>query len=325
MVIEKSAIITGISGQDGSILAEQLLDKGYKVFGLLRRTSSASLGCSSHLANNPNLEVVEGDLTDLSSLTRLCKIARADYCYSMAAQSHVHLSFDQPILTAQITGLGTLNLLEAVRQSGIHTRFLNAASSEMFGGISSEPGNEDTTFHPRSPYACAKAFSFDITRTHREAYKMFACSSICYNHEMAGKRGPNFVTRKITLGVAAIKAGKQDKLYLGNLKAHRDWGWAPDFCQGLQLILESSQPDDYILATGETHTVEEFCQIAFEHAGLGDFKQYVEVDPKYFRPAEVNILVGDYSKINKALGWAPRTTFRELVEKMVDYDLAHLA
>lgn len=323
-ITERTAIVTGITGQDGSLLAEQLLAKGWKVYGLIRRTSSASLGCSAHLEHNPNFEVVKGDLLDAGSLLRLCKQARADHCYSMAAQSHVGASFDEPVLTAQITGLGTLNLLEAIRQSGIHTRFLNAASSEMYGGLTPEPGTEATVFHPRSPYACAKVFSFDITRAYRESYKMFACSTICYNHEQPGKRGPEFVTRKITLGIAAIKAGKQSKLYLGNLKARRDWGLAEEYTQGMQLVLESGTSDDYVLATGETHSVEEFCQVAFHHAGLGNYQQYIEIDPRFYRPAEVDVLIGDYSKIKKALGWSPKTTFEGLAEKMVDYDLSAL-
>lgn len=320
---QKTALVTGLRGQDGSIAAEQLLAKGYKVYGMVRRTSSNDLGCASTLVSDPNLEVVEGDLLDFTSLLSLIKRAKPDIMLGLAAQSHVGTSFEQPIYTAQATGLGVLNCLEAIKQSGIFTRFLQASSSEQFGGISDEPSTEETPFHPRSPYACAKVFGFDITRCYRESYKMFACSSICHNHEAPGKRGPNFVTRKITLGIKAIKEGKQSKLYLGNLKAKRDWGYAADFVRGMIMILESSWPDDYILATGETHTVEEFCELAFNAAGLGNYKQYVEIDPRFFRPAEVNVLVGDYTKINNALGWKPEVTFCELVDRMVKWDLNH--
>jgi len=317
----KSAIITGITGQDGSILADLLLEKGYKVYGLKRRTSSNSLECAAHLEKEPNVEIVEGDLLDLPSLTSLCRLAKADLCFNMAAQSHVGTSFSQPVYTAQATGLGVLYCLEAIRESGIHTRFLQASTSELFGGIRGEVlCNEESEFHPRSPYGVAKLYGYWITRNYRESYKMFASNSICYNHE-GTRRGPNFVTRKISLAVANIKAGNQEKLYLGNLDAKRDWGWASDFCAGMIMILNHNQPDDFVLATGETHSVREFCDIAFKYAGLGDYRQYVEVDPRFFRPAEVDVLIGDASKATRVLGWVPKTSFEQLVQKMVEYDI----
>ena len=323
MIQQKVAIVTGVTGQDGSILSELLLNKGYKVFGTIRRSSRGiDLGNAASLQGHPNLEVVEVDITDLSSMIHLCKLAKAHLFFNAASQSHVGTSFTQPIYTAEATGISVLNCLEAIRTSGYHTRFLNFATSEMFGGIYNKPCNEETPLYPRSPYAAAKAFAFHTTRNYREAYRMFACSTICFNHEEPGKRGPNFVTRKISLGVANIKAGKQDYLYLGNLDAKRDWGVASDFCKGMISVLEASEPDDFVLATGETHTVREFCSIAFDYAGLGDYQQYVKIDPQFFRPTEVDVLIGDYSKINKKLGWAPTTSFEDLVKKMVDHDIS---
>lgn len=316
----KTAICTGITGQDGSILARFLLDKDYKVYGLKRRTSSHDLGCSKGLEND--MEIIEGDIEDLSSLLRLCKLARPDEFYGLAAQSHVGTSFEQPIYTVQVTGVGVLNCLEAIRLSGIHTKFYNAATSELFGGVHGEAVcNEETPFCPRSPYACAKLLGFSITSNYRQAYKMFACSGILFNHEAEGKRGPNFVTRKISLGIAAIRAGKQHYLYLGNLDAKRDWGHANDYMKGAWMILNHREPDDYVLATGETHSVREFCEIAFHRAKLGDYQKYIKIDPKFFRPAEVDVLIGDSSKAYTVLGWKPKVTFEELVHKMVDYDL----
>lgn len=318
----KTAIITGLTGQDGSYLADILIEQGVKIYGLVRRTSrGTNLNCAEHLQDNPLLEVVEGDLLDQSSLERLCKLARADMCYHMASQSHVGTSFIQPAYTAQATGLGTLNLLEAIRQSGYHTKFLNAATSELFGGIYREACNEETPFYPKSPYATAKLFGLWITRNYCESYKIFACNSICFNHE-SPRRGDTFVTRKITKAVANIIAGYQNKVYLGNLDACRDWGFAKDFCNAMVMILtQLPEPDDFILATGETHSVREFCEIAFEYAGLGDYQRYVEIDPRFYRPNEVETLIGDYNKIYNRLGWKPTTTFRQLVEIMVDHDL----
>ena len=318
--MEKTAVVTGVTGQDGGIISKKLIEQDYKVYGLVRRRSdSPNLGCSSDLENNPNFEVIEGDITDPLSLLRLVSSARPDRFFHLASQSHVGTSFKEPLHTARATGLGTLNCLEAIRESGIHTRFYNAATSELFGGITDYPCTESTSIYPRSPYACAKAFGFYITRNYRESYKMFASSGILFNHEHH-TRGPNFVTRKISIAVANIKAGKQDKLYLGNLDAKRDWGWAPDFCDGMIMILDHKDPGDFVLGTGETHTVREFCEIAFSCVGL-DYKDYVEIDPRFYRPAEVDVLLANYSKAKKVLGWEPTTKFKELVQKMVDYDL----
>jgi len=317
---QKVAIVTGVTGQDGSILSELLLNKGYKVFGTIRRSSKGNdLGNSANLEHRNNFEVIEIDITDLPSLISLCKQAKAHFFYNTASQSHVGTSFTQPIYTAEATGVSVLNCLEAIRTSGYHTRFLNFATSEMFGGIYNKPCNEETPLYPRSPYAAAKAFGFHTTRNYREAYRMFACSAIFFNHE-SEKRGPNFVTRKITIAIANIKAGKQDYVYLGNLEAKRDWGYAWDYMNGAISILETSEPDDFVLATGETHSVREFCEIAFKYAGLGDYRDYVKVDPRFFRPTEVDVLIGDYSKINKKLNWSPTTSFEDLVKKMVEHD-----
>lgn len=318
----KTAIVTGITGMDGSHLCDQLIEKGFKVYGIYHRSSAPDMVNIGHLVNHPQLEIVEGDLLDLGCLTRICKQARADYFFNMAAMSHVGMSFDQPNLTAQVTGIGVLNCLEAIRLSGIHTRFLQASTSEMFGGLTGQAANEETPFHPRSPYGCAKLYGYWITINYRESYKMFACNSICFNHE-GPRRHHTFVTRKITKAVARIKAGLQDTLYLGNLEAKRDWGFAPDFTQGMIKILGAETPEDYVLATGETHTVREFCDAAFSYVGL-DYNDYVQIDPKFYRPAEVNVLIGDYGKIEKNLGWKPTTTFTKLVGIMVQHDLGLL-
>jgi len=317
----KTAIVTGLRGQDGSYLAEQLVEMGYKVYGMIRRSSTGlDLGCARALDGHASLEVVEGDLLDAAGLARLCSVARPDLFFNMAAQSHVGSSFEQPSYTAQATGLGVLNCLEAIRLSGIHTRFLQASTSELYGGLINEPANEQSRFHPRSPYGCAKLYGYWITVNYRESYKMFACNSICFNHE-SERRGPNFVTRKITKAVARIKAGKQDKLFLGNLDAKRDWGYAPDFTEGMiQTLTLTGQPDDYVMATGEAHSVREFCSGAFSYVGL-DYEKYVEIDPMFYRPAEVDVLIGDYSKIQGVLGWQPRINFEQLVIRMVKNDM----
>ena len=321
--MNKSAIVTGITGQDGSILADQLIEDGYKVYGLLRRKSMGpDLGCSRHLEGNPMLEVVEGDITDLPSLLHLVKLARPKEFYNMASQSHVGISFKEPVHTAQVTGLGVLNCLEAIRLSEIHSRFYQASTSEMFGGMNEIVQNEDSLFHPRSPYGCAKMYGYWITINYRESYNMFACNGILFNHE-GTRRGPNFVTRKITLAAVRISKGLQEKLYLGNLDARRDWGWAPDYVNGMRMMLQAAEPDDYVLATGETHSVREFCDAAFKHLGL-DYRNYVEIDPRFYRPAEVDVLIGDASKAYKKLGWKHSVSFEELVQKMVDYDLSLL-
>lgn len=316
--MKRTAIITGITGQDGSYLAELLLEKNYKVYGLKRRTSSNSLECAEHLADK--IEIVEGDILDLPSLTQLCKTAHADEFYNLASQSHVGSSFEQPAYTAQATGLGVLNCLEAIRISGIHTKFYQASTSELFGGQNGETFcNEFTEFHPRSPYGVAKLYGYWITINYRESYKMFTCNGLLFNHE-SPRRGPNFVTRKITLAAAKIKLGLQDKLYLGNLQAKRDWGHARDFVRGMWMMMNHNVPGDYVLATGETHTVAEFCDTVFNHLDL-DYKNYVEIDPRFYRPAEVDILLGDYSRAEKALGWKPAISFKDLAVDMIEQDL----
>jgi len=319
---QKSAIITGLRGQDGSILARKLLEQDYKVYGLVRRSSTGKddLNNACDLINNKNLEVVEGDLLDLPSLTNLCKLAKADIMFNMAAMSHVHMSFKLPVYTLQVNTIGVLNCLEAIRSSGIYTKFLTANTSEQFGGISTETYNEDSKFYARSPYGVSKIAAFELVRNYREAYKMFACSSICFNHE-SEYRSADFVTRKITLAVAKIKAGIQNKLYLGNINSYRDWSYAGDMCDGMILMLTKSiEPKDYVLASGETHSIKEFLEVAFEYARLGSYAKYVEIDPNFYRPTEVEHLIGDSSKIRNELGWSPKVSFESLVKLMVDND-----
>lgn len=319
----KTAVVTGLRGMDSALISEQLVKKGYKVYGLIRRSSQGlDLGNAWKLEGHPQLEVVEGDLLDLSGLARLCKEARPDLFFNLAAMSHVGTSFDQPLYTMQVDALGVMNCLEAIRLSGIHTRFLQASTSEMYGGITENACDETTPFHPRSPYGVAKLAGYWATVNYRESYKHFACNSICFNHEHC-TRGPNFVTRKITIAAAKISMGKQDKLYLGNLDAKRDWGWAPDFTTGMIQMLEASHATDYVLSTGETHTVREFCEHAFNHVGL-DYRDHVVIDPKFYRPAEVDVLLGNSSKIERELGWKPTITFKELVKRMVAHDLSLL-
>jgi GDPmannose 4,6-dehydratase len=313
------AIITGITGQDGSYLSELLLEKGFKVYGLKRRSSGNSLGNIAHLEKE--IEIVEGDLLDLSQLTKLCKLAKADHFYNLAAQSHVGTSFTQPILTSQVTGLGVLNCLEAIRDSGYHTRFYQASTSELYGGgYGKQSLDEKTPFYPRSPYGVAKLFGHTITVNYRESYKMFASTGILFNHE-SPRRGKGFVTRKITSGIADIKAGKIAKIKLGNLDSYRDWGHAKDYVRGMYQILTHNQPDDFVLATGVTHSIREFCEEAFTYAGLGDYQQYIEIDPTLYRPAEVDILLGNPLKAVSQLGWQREYKFVDLVKDMVDSDL----
>jgi len=328
--MKRTAVVSGLTGQDGSYLADLLLEKDYRVFGLKRRSSQPGLGCAAHLEDNPDVEIVEGDLADLSSLQRLCNTARPDEFYNLASQSHVKTSFEQPIYTLEATGLGVINCLEAIRQSGLHTRFYQASSSEMFGGSAQvdadgtpPSANEESLFHPRSPYACAKLYGHWIVRTYREAYKVFACSGILFNHE-SPRRGAAFVTRKITLGIAQIVAGHQSSIALGNLEARRDWGYAPDYVRGMWMMLNHHHPDDFVLATGEQHSIREFCEVAFDHAGLGDYQDYVKIDPRFYRPAEVHTLLGDATKAQTTLGWEPTVTFEELVRCMVDCDLTEI-
>lgn len=319
----KKALITGITGQDGSYLAELLLEKGYEVHGIIRRSSSFNTSRINHIYQDPHIREAKlflhyGDLSDGSVINQLMKTIRPDEVYNLGAQSHVRVSFDNPEYTADITALGTLRVLDAIRESGINTKFYQASSSEMFGG-SPAPQNEKTPLHPKSPYAAAKVYAYWITVNYRESYGIFACNGILFNHE-SPRRGETFVTRKITRGLANILAGEQDKLYMGNLDAKRDWGYAPDFVEAMYLMMQQDKPDDFVIGTGETHTIKEFLGEAFGLVGL-DWKKYVEIDPRYFRPAEVNVLLADASKAKKVLGWQPKTTFKDLVRIMVEEDL----
>ncbi len=322
----KRALITGITGQDGSYLAEFLLSRpDYEVHGLVRRSSSLNRQRIDHLlAHDRSLadrfQLHYADLADASSLSSLMEQARPDEVYNLGAQSHVRVSFDQPLYTADVVGLGTLRLLEAVRQLSRSqpVKFYQASSSEMFGSAP-PPQGPDTPFHPRSPYACAKLYAHWQTVNYREAYGLFACSGILFNHE-SPRRGESFVTRKVTLGAARIKEGLQRKLVMGNLEAKRDWGFAGDYVRAMWLMLQQDDPDDYIVATGETHSVHEFLELAFGRLDL-DYRDFVEFDPKYTRPSEVDVLLGDASKARKVLGWEPEVDFPSLVKMMVDHDL----
>ena len=318
----KRALVTGITGQDGRFLAELLISKGYQVFGLLK--GQANPKAQSVLAEIPEVEFVEGDLTDLPSLVRAVETAQPDEVYNLAAISFVAMSFQQPELTANITGLGVLRLLEAIRLVGGSEnnpmRFYQASSSEMFGKVRETPQTELTPFYPRSPYGCAKVFGHDITVNYRESYGLFACSGILFNHE-SERRGLEFVTRKITNAVARIKLGLQSELSLGNLDSWRDWGYAGDYVEAMWLMLQQEEADDYVVATGETHQISEFLEKAFLHVGIEDWQQYVKTDPRFFRPAEVDLLVGDATKAETKLGWQRKCSFDELVQRMVDHDL----
>jgi len=323
----KRALITGITGQDGSYLSELLLEKGYEVHGIIRRASTFNTGRLDHLYQDPHVQGVRfflhyGDLSDSVNLVKLLYDLKPDEIYHLAAQSHVRVSFDIPEYTADITAVGTIRILEAIREAGVRCRFYQASSSEMFGKVAEVPQRETTPFHPRSPYAVSKVFAYWATVNYRESYGLFAVNGILFNHE-SPRRGETFVTRKITRAVARIKAGLQDKLYLGNLDARRDWGYAPEYVEAMWRMLQHDSPDDFVIATGETHSVREFCEEAFGHVGL-DWKQYVAYDPRYERPAEVDLLVGDASKAKRILGWEPRVRFKELVRLMVDADIAAL-
>jgi GDPmannose 4,6-dehydratase len=319
----KRALITGITGQDGSYLAEQLLAKGYEVHGLVRRSSSFNTERIDPLYRDPHEEGVKlflhhGDLSESSRLVRLVYELDPHEVYHLGSQSHVRVSFDIPEYTTDVTGMGTVRLLEAIRDAGVKPRFYQASSSEMFGA-STPPQNEETPFHPRSPYAVAKVMAYWITVNYRESYGMFCANGILFNHE-SGRRGETFVTRKITRALARIQAGLQDKLYLGNLDAKRDWGYAPDYTDAMWRILQADEPDDYVIATGEMHSVREFLDAAAEHLGV-DWEKFIEIDPRYYRPAEVDALCGDASKAREKLGWEPTVTFTELVQLMVDDDV----
>jgi GDPmannose 4,6-dehydratase len=318
----RTALITGVTGQDGSYLAELLLDKGYEVHGLIRRASSFNTHRLDPIYRDPHESGVRffmhyGDLSDSGSLVNLIRRLEPDEVYHLGAQSHVKVSFEIPEYTADATGMGTVRILEAIRASGVESRFYQASSSEVFGS-EPPPQNEQTPFHPRSPYAVSKVFSYWMTVNYREAYGLFATNGIQFNHE-SPRRGETFVSRKITRAVARIDAGIQDKLYLGNLDSRRDWGYAPEYVEAMWMMLQRDEPEDFVVATGESHTVREFAELAFARVGL-DWRRHVEIDPRYYRPAEVDHLRGDASKARRVLGWEPKTTFSELVALMVDAD-----
>src|SRR6056297_3655720 len=340
----RKALITGITGQDGSYLTELLLKKGYEIHGIIRRASTFNTQRIDHIYQDPHEENVRlhlhyGDMTDSSVLSRLVEKINPDELYNLAAQSHVAVSFESPEYTTDVDAMGTLRLLDAIKEARIETKFYQASTSELFGKIEEVPQDEDTPFHPRSPYACAKLYAYWIVRNYREAYDLFAVNGILFNHE-SPRRGKRFVTRKITHAAASIKLGLQEKLYLGNLNAKRDWGYAKEYVEAMWCMMQKNQPDDYVIATNETHTVREFTELAFKHAGIdlewqGEGKEekgidkdtgkvLVEVDPKYFRPTEVDLLIGDYSKAKKELGWEPQVKFEELVKLMVEADLKKL-
>ncbi len=327
----KKALITGITGQDGSYLSELLLEKGYEVHGIIRRTSTINTDRIDHIYEDPHLETARlflhyGDLTDGTTLRRILEEVQPIEIYNLGAQSHVRVSFDSPEYTADAVGMGALRLLEAIRdyrrRTGIEVRYYQAGSSEMYGKVQDVPQSETTPFYPRSPYACAKVYAHWQTLNHRESYGMFACNGILFNHE-SPRRGETFVTRKITRAVARIIAGQQKQLYMGNLDAKRDWGYAKDYVKAMWLMLQQDEPDDYVVATGETHSVREFLDLAFGHVNL-DWQDYVAFDERYLRPAEVDLLIGDPSKAKAKLGWEPSVTFQELVHLMVEADLQAL-
>ena len=336
----RRALVTGITGQDGSYLAELLLGKGYEVWGVIRRSSSFNTARIDHIYQDPHdtdirLHLCYGDLNDASSINRILKVVRPDEIYNLGAQSHVKVSFDIPEYTAEVTAVGTVRILEAMRELDLTARFYQASSSELYGKVAQTPQTETTPFYPRSPYAAAKAYAFYITRNYRESYNMFAVNGIMFNHE-SPRRGATFVTRKISRAVARIKYGQQDRVYLGNLDARRDWGYAGDYVQAMWLLLQADKPDDFVIATGQIHSVRDFCDLAFTEAGLPvqwqgrgadekglgpDGRVLVEVDPNYFRPAEVDLLLGDASKARAQLGWQPSVDFAGLVHMMVQHDL----
>lgn len=316
----KKALVTGLTGQDGTYLAELLHEKGYEVYGLLRRSSQPLEQRLGRLTDF--VKIQHGDLTDSLSLREILSKVQPDEIYNLAAQSHVAWSFQTPESTFDITGAGCLRLLEAMRQTSPHSRFYQASSSEMFGLVQQTPQSERTPFHPRSPYGVAKVAAFWATVNYREGYDMFACNGILFNHE-SERRGEEFVTRKITIAAAKIALGLQKKLMLGNLDAKRDWGYAPEYVEAMWLMLQHDAPEDFVIATGETHSVREFCQAAFSRVGL-NWEDHVEIDPNFFRPAEVSLLVGDATKAKVKLGWAPKVSFEALVHKMVDADVARL-
>jgi len=337
----KTALITGITGQDGSYLAELLLEKGYEVHGIVRRSSTFNTDRIDHIFKDAHEKDVKlflhyGDMSDASNISRLIEKIQPDEIYHLAAQSHVRVSFDMPEYTGDVTGIGTLRILDAIRESGVKTKFYQASSSEMFGLVQHVPQTEETPFYPRSPYGVAKVYGYWITKNYRESYDLFACNGILFNHE-SPRRGETFVTRKITRGLARIKLGIDSTLYMGNLDAKRDWGYAKDYVEGMWMMLQQDKPDDYVLATNETHTVREFIEVASKRLGFDlvwqgeDVEEVgvdkktgniiIKIDPVYFRPAEVDLLIGDPAKAKKIMGWEPKVKFKELVEIMVDADL----
>lgn len=337
----KKALITGITGQDGSYLTELLLEKGYEVHGIIRRASTFNTSRIDHLFQDPHINGVKfflhyGDLADSSNISRIIEKVQPDEIYHLGAQSHVRVSFDMPEYTGDVVGLGTVRILDAIKESGIKTKFYQASSSEMFGLVQETPQKETTPFYPRSPYACAKVYAYWITRNYRESYGLYACNGILFNHE-SPRRGETFVTKKVTRGLTRIVRGLEEKLYLGNIDAKRDWGYAKDYVEGMWRMLQQETPDDYLLATGETHTVREFIEetaklldmdLAWEGEGVNEKgrdkktgKIIIEIDPKYFRPAEVDLLIGDPSKAKEKLGWEAKTKFYELVRIMLEFDL----
>jgi GDPmannose 4,6-dehydratase len=320
----KKALITGITGQDGSYLAEFLLSKGYEVHGIIRRASTFNTERIDHLYQDPHVNGVRfflhyGDIADSTNLIKLLYRIQPDEIYHLAAQSHVRVSFDIPEYTGDVTGLGTIRILEAIRETGLKAKFYQASSSEMYGKVQEVPQRETTPFYPRSPYAAAKVYAYWLTVNYREGYGVFACNGILFNHE-SPRRGETFVTRKITRAAARIKTGLEDKIFLGNLEAKRDWGYAQEYVEAMWHMLQQEQADDYVIATGETHSVQEFLEEAFSYAGL-DWREHLEIDKRYFRPAEVDLLIGDASKAKQKLGWRAKTRFKELVRLMLDADL----
>ena len=345
----KKALITGITGQDGSYLAELLLKKKYEVHGLIRRSSSFNTGRIEHLyleeyikdmSRKPKLELHYGDLTDSSNLNRILEKVKPDEIYNLGAQSHVKVSFEVPEYTAEVDGIGVIRFLDAIKETGINTKFYQASTSELYGKVQEIPQTETTPFYPRSPYAVAKLYAFWIVKNYREAYNLFAVNGILFNHE-SPRRGETFVTRKITKAACKIKLGLQDKLYLGNLNAKRDWGYAPEYCEGMWMMLQQDKPDDYVMATGENHTIREFCELAFkeidielEWSGNNENENginnktgevIIKIDPRYYRPTEVDVLIGDASKANNELGWSSKVKFKELVKIMIQHDYKELS
>jgi GDPmannose 4,6-dehydratase len=320
----KKALVTGITGQDGSYLAEFLLGKGYEVHGIIRRASTFNTERIDHLYQDPHINGVRfflhyGDIADSTNLIKLLYRIQPDEIYHLAAQSHVRVSFDIPEYTGDVTGLGTIRILEAIRETGLKAKFYQASSSEMFGKAQEVPQREKTPFYPRSPYGAAKVYSYWLTVNYRESYGLYACNGILFNHE-SPRRGETFVTRKITRAAARIKVGLEKKIFLGNLGAKRDWGYAKEYVEAMWLMLQQEEPDDYVIATGETHSVQDFLNEAFSHVGL-DWREHLEIDNRYYRPAEVDLLIGDASKAKRKLGWTAKTKFKELVRLMVDADL----